>query len=279
MSNQSLADAIRKMEASLAEKLVGFSSKKIREMSVEIKEELGTEYNYFFQFILDEVVGSLNTPGLLSPYTSWKPLTPKWVKAKATSAHYVGLSNSLSRGKALGRSRKGGRDIGMSRLRANGNKPKGLVKVGAFEDYIRTLTSVGTTERFFGPIAIKYDFVSPSANFSVSVNQDSGVVSRTQVRSVERGTFVAFPKDLKMTAKITAFGKLKGIAFNEKGIIDYIIKRIDPVNEKQWVKINSEVGIGRSKRPIRAVITPILRYYMDKRFSEIVRAAIKSRRA
>lgn len=88
---------------------------------------------------------------------------------------------------------------------------------------------------------------------------------------------MAFPKDMKMRATITAFGNLKGVKFNEKSIVDYIIKRIDPVNEKQWVKINSEVGIGRSKRPIRAVITPILRYYMDKRFSEILRAAIKSR--
>ncbi len=267
------------MEASIAEKLVGFSSKKIREMSVEIKEELDTEYNYFFQMILDEVIGSLSVPGVLAPYTSWKPLGKKWVKQKGTSQHYVGLSNSLTTGRGLGRKSKGGRSIGISRLRANGRKPSGLVRVGAFEDYIRTLTSVGTTERFFGPIAIRYDFVSPDARFAVAFNQVNGEVTRTQIRSSSRGTFVAFPKELKMKATITAFGNLKGVSFNEKSIVDYIIKRIDPLNEKQWVKINSEVGIGRSKRPIRAVVTPILRYFMDKRFGEIVRSAIKSRRA
>jgi hypothetical protein len=278
LSSQSLADAIRKMEASLTEKLVGFSSKKIREMSVEIKEELDTEYSYFFQFITDEVIGALSTPNLLGGYSAWKPLSAKWVKQKATSQHYVGLSNSLSRGKALGRTRKGGKEIGMSRIRANGNKPKGLVKVGAFADYIATLHGRGNTERFFGPVAIKYDFLAPDARIQVSINQDNGIVNRVRTTSVKRGQFVTFPKDMKMVANITAFGKLKGITFNEKKIVDFIIKRIDPANEKQWVKINSEIGIGRSKRPIRAIVTPILRYYMDKRLSEIVQRAIKSRR-
>lgn len=245
-------------------------------MSVEIKEELNTEYNYFFQLILDDVIGALSTPGLLAPYTSWKPLSAKWIKQKATGKHYVGLSNSLSRGKALGR-RNANKSIGISRLRANGRKPQGLVKVGAFEDYIKTLTAQGTTARFFGPVAIKYDFVSPDPRFSVTMSQANDIVARTQVRSSLRGTFVAFPKDLKMKATISAFGNLKGVTFNERNIVDYILKRIDPANEKQWVKINSTSGIGRSKRPVRAIITPVLRYYMDKRFSEIVRAAIKSR--
>ncbi len=266
------------MEASLSEKLVGFSSKKIREMSVEIKEELDTEYSYFFQFISDEVIGALSAPGVIAGYTSWKPLSAKWVKQKATAQHYIGLSNSTTRGKALGRTRKGGKEIGMSRLRASGNKPKGLIKVGAFADYIATLHGRGNTERFFGPVAISYDFVAPDARIQVSMNQENGIVNRVRTTSVKRGQFVAFPKEMKMVAKITAFGKLKGLAFNEKKIVDYIIKRVDPANEKQWVKINSEIGIGRSKRPIRAVVTPILRYYMDKRLSEIVSSAIKSRR-
>lgn len=277
--SKSLADALKKMEASLSEKLVGFSSKAVREMTVEIKEELNTEYNYFFQLISDEVIGALSTPGLLGGYTSWKPLSAKWVKQKATSKHYIGLSNSLTRGKGLGRVRKNGNEIGMSRLRANGPKPKGLVKTGAFSTYIATLHSKGNTERFFGPVAIGYDFISPDPRIKVTMNADSGVVNRVQTSSTTTGRFIAFPKTMKMVATITAFGKLKGIGFNEKKVVDFIIKRIDPAHEKQWVKINSEVGIGRSKRPIRAVVTPILRYYMEKRFSEIVRSAVKSRRA
>lgn len=271
------------METSLSAKIVGFSSKKIREMTKEIEEELNTEYNYFFQMILDEVIGRVGTPGLLAPFTTWKPLTEKWAFHKqkfggyATGKeHYRGLSNSSTRGKALGR-RSTGRSIGMSRLRANGRKPSGLLKTGSFENYIRTLTAAGNTAKFFGPVVISYDFFSPDPNISVKINQSDGVVTRTQIRSASRGTFIAFPKEMRMTATITAFGNLKGVRFNEKNVVDYIIKRIDPGNEKQWVKINSEVGFGRSKRPIRAVITPILKYYMDKRMSEIIRAAIKSR--
>lgn len=280
----SLSDAFKKMEDSLAQKLVDFSSKKIREMTKELKEELQHEYDTFFTLMVEDVIGSLQTPGILAPYTSWKPLGEKWVFEKKKfggynngNEHYLGLSNSATRRKQLGRSRKGGKDIGMSRLRAYSSSKNKMVTVGPFRDYIQSLNTAGTTERFFGPIAITYDFISPDPNFRVTVNQQSGVVNRTQVHSAKRGVFVAFPKEMKMTANITAFGKLKGVAFNEKNVVDFIIKRIDPANEKQWVKINSEYGIGRSRRPIRAVVTPLLRYFIERRFPEIVRRAVKSR--
>lgn len=261
------------MEAHLADRLVSFSSKKVREMSEEIKEELETEYNYFFQMILDEVIGAITTPGVLSPYVKWKPLSNQWVKYKGTNEHYVGLSNSQTMGRAL--RRRGSR--GMSRLRANGPMPAGAFKVGSFQSYIQSLNKAGTTARFFGPISVSYDFVTPSANFKVTPLVENGIVKQTLVRSAQRGQFVAFPKTLKMQATITAFGKLKGVQFDEWHIVDYILKRIDPANEKQWVKINSQYGFGRSRRPIRAVITPILKYYLERRFPEIVRAAIKAR--
>lgn len=284
MNKTSFAEALRKMEASLAEKLVGFSSKKIREMTKELRDELLHEYDTFFALMVEDVIGALGTPSILSPYTSWKPLGEKWVFEKrkfggysSGNEHYLGLSNAATKRKQLGRTRKGGKEIGMSRLRAYSSSKSKMVSVGPFRDYIQSLNTAGTTARFFGPVSITYSFVSPDPNFSVTVNQDSGVVERTQVRSAKRGTFVAFPKELRMTATITAFGKLKGVTFNEKNVVDFIIKRIDPANEKQWVKINSEYGIGRSRRPIRAVVTPLLRYFIERRFPEIVRRAIKSR--
>jgi hypothetical protein len=279
LSKSTFKDAIKKMEASLAEKLVGFSSKKIREMTAELKEELQTEYDTFFLLIVEDVVGALNTPSRFIPYY-WQPLSDRWQIAKLkegnadiSQRHYIGLSNSSTARRPLGRAKHNG----MSRLRtATGSKSK-FVKVGPFGDYMRSLTSQGTTARFFGPVTLSYDFVSPDPRFSVTVSEKDGALQRVQVRSAERGTFVAFPKELKMTATVTAFGNLKGVAFNEKSVVDYIIKRVDPSNEKQWVKINSEYGMGRSKRPIRAVITPLLRYFIERRFPDIVRRAIKSR--
>lgn len=276
MSKQSLAKALAQMQASLTEKVVGFCSKTIRETTKEIAEELQIEYDYFFQMIVDDVIGELQTPGILAPYTTWKPLSKHWIKAKATSQHYIGLSNRLTVGRALGRKSRNGRSIGISRLRSNGVKPQGFVKVGPFESYIRSLTGKGTTERFFGPLKIDYDFQTGDPNITVYTQRDGAIVKRTQFRA-NRG-FVATPSSLKFKATISAFSALKGVTFNEKAIVDYIIKRIDPVNEKQWVKINSSYGIGRSRRPIREIMTPTLRYYMQKRFPEIVQAAIKARR-
>lgn len=276
MSKQSLAKALAQMEASLTEKLVGFCSKTIRETTKEIAEEIQLEYDYFFQMIVDDVIGELQTPGILSPYTTWKPLSKGWVKAKATSQHYIGLSNRLTTGRALGRKSKSGRDIGISRLRSNGLKPKGLLKVGPFETFARSLTAKGTTARFFGPLKIDYDFQTGDPNITVYTQRDGAIVKRTQFRA-NKG-FVATPNSLKFKATVSAFPALKGVTFSEKSIVDYIIKRIDPANEKQWVKINSAYGIGRSRRPIREIITPSLRYYMQKRFPEIVKTAIKVRK-
>lgn len=270
------------MESLQSERLIGFTSQKVRLMSTEIQEELTTEYNYFFGMIVDSVIGATTTPGVLTQYTAWKSLSKKWVKQKGTNRHYIGLSVASTSGKALGRRGTNGNGIGLSRLRANGTKPKGLQKVGALAAYMRSLNVAGSTARFFGPITSSYDFVPADPKIRVVINQADGVVKRVTVLSTvanDKGlkSFMAFPKTMKMTVNIAAFGKLKGVSFNEKSVVDYIIKRIDPANEKQWVKINSEYGIGRSKRPIRAVITPILKYYMAQRFPEIVKAAIKSR--
>lgn len=278
MSKKSLAEALKEMELKLTERLVSFTSDKVKELSEEIKEELTTEYNYFFQMIVDEVIGKTATPGLISKYTTWKPLSKKWISDKGTKKHYVGLSDSKTLSRALGRRVKEGRKKGLSRLRANGTKPSGRNKTGSFETYIQSLNTAGTTERFFGPVAISYDFVSPNPNISVVKEQTNGLVKQVAHWSKSRNKFVAFPKNLNMKATITAFGKLKGVKFDEWSVVDYIIKRVDPSNEKQWVKINSEYGIGMSNRPIRAVITPILRYYMDKRFSEIVKDAVNNRK-
>lgn len=259
------------MEAHLAESLVGFTSAKVRETSEEIKQELDTEYNYFFQMIVDEVIGAVSTPGIFRSYVDWDPLSKKWIKQKSTSMFYVGLSNSRTLGRTL--NRKG--TAGATRLGDNANTPRGYVKVGSFQSYIQSLNQAGTTARFFGPVSVSYDFVSPSGNFKITSKQESSIVKRTDAR--DKGRFVAFPKTVHMEARITAFSKLKGVPFNEWSIVDYIIKRIDPSHEKQWVKINSEYGIGRSRRPIRAVVTPILKYYYERRFPEIVREAVKAR--
>jgi hypothetical protein len=223
--------------------------------------------------IVDDVIGAVKTPGVIGYYSKWSPLSKKWTEYKGTNQHYIGLSNSLTRSSALGRKKAGG----MSRKREHYTAPKGLYKVGSFQSYIQSLNRPGTTERFFGPVSIIYDLTSPGADFRAYPKQLDGIVKRTDVQSIKSGKFVSFPKTLKLSATITAFGNLKGVTFDEWHIVDYIIKRADPSNEKQWVKINSQYGFGRSHRPIRSVVTPILKYYLQRRFPEIVQEAVKAR--
>lgn len=258
------------MEVHLSEQLVDFTSQKVKEISTEIKEELELEYDTFFDVIEKDIIRALSTPGIIRQFTSWQPLSPKWVKQKATSEHYVGLSNSRTKGNALGRSHR----YGAGRL--SEDVPRGHLKVGSFQSYIQSLNRVGTTARFFGPVSVSYNFIAPNPNLKVYPKQDNGIVMRTDVRN--KGSFFKFTGPMEMSATITAFGNLKGVAFDEWHIVDYIIKRIDPANEKQWVKINSSEGIGGSQRPLRAVVTPILKYFMTQRFPKIVKDAITARR-
>lgn len=273
------------METALAEKIVRFSAAEVRQMSEEIRRDLLAQYDKFFQDIMWDVIGATKTPYVISQGgASWEPLKEKWSFQKRKlgqhstgQEHYQGLSGASTMLNPLGRSRKGGKDIGMSRTRAASVKPKGKVKVGAFEDYIRKLAHPGTTARFFGDIVASYNVVSPDPRFRIEMKQSDGTITNVKARNTYSGKFAPIPSELRFTAKIEAFGKLNGLAFDEKNIVDYIIKRADPANEKQWVKINSEVGIGRSRRPIRAIITPMLRYYIQRRFPSVVRDAIQAR--
>lgn len=261
------------MESHLSAGLLNFTSRNVKEISEEIKDDIREEYDYFFGTMVREIIGAFYTPAILTAYATWDPLSDKWAHYKRTEMHYVGLSNGQTRSRSLGRTSTSGasRD-------ATKSAPRGRVKVGSFVSYIEALNAAGTTERFFGPVAISYDFISYDPHIRFYPKNKEGVLVKTDVR--KKGKYFKYDGSaVSMGAYITAFGNLKGVQFDEWHIVDYIIKKIDPEHEKQWVKINSRFGIGRTRRPIRAIITPLVKYYMDTKFPRIVERAITNQRA
>lgn len=270
------------------------SNTQVRNITKEIALEINDEYDHFFEYILKYVIGhTVGSPAFFSNYLNppWEPLSDRWNKTKAksqperfnaeTDRFYDGLSNgaTLSPNLSIRRNQKGF-DEGINRGNGRKQRARGKIKVPSFGSYIQSLTGQGNTERFFGAVTIQYEFKEPRVGHVITakmgVKKENGEDFRNQVLRLytkARGTSGSAKNSsqMRMIGNVEAFGVLAKVQATEFYIIDYILKVVDPSHEKQWVKINSRKGwFGRGNRPIRGVITPLIKRYINKSLPEIM---------
>lgn len=274
-TNLTLEDAFAQMAQAIELELLGQTYKQVQETSREIAKEVQLEYDYFFHYMVAMVIGAPDAPDQLARYLpdgEWADISLKWNNTKNRvwgNTGNVGLYNQFYRGISNAGTMANSR-MGRGKKGSSGKK----TSVKPFGDYIKSLQTAGTVEKFFGPVSLQYEFESPQIGHVITAkmggktidNSDRNDITRIFTRNTlgSKKGFVATPDKFKITATVSAFDKLKGIGDTEFALVDFIIRQIDPGNRKQWVKINGRYGHGRSHRPIRAVIQPMIHWYFEK---------------
>lgn len=287
----SLEEALQAFQQEVELEMLSTTKDVVKSISLNVAQEMQKEYDYFFDELLTVIKGKLEyIPDYLQRYLpegDWDFITSKWSKAKTkrigmpfgNNWYYNGISNALTTSKGLSIRKNDG---GVSRDDGRRSRSPKAKKTPSFESYISTLQDAGTTAKFFGPITLQYEFQSPAIGHKITPVMGARMVNGSMVdnvitrinRRTHKGTWGKVEGDLNVTAKVEAFGVLKDLKKLEWFIVDYIIKKIDPANEKQWVKINGTSGgkgKGKGSRPIRPLILPMIQFYINDELPKAMR--------
>ncbi len=284
-SNLTLEEAINQMAQEVELEFIDMAKTQVIKESQEIAQEIQVKYDAFFEYMVTRLIGRNDAPGWFAKYLpqgEWTDITAKWSNTKHRinqsldesnyNSYYKGISNRSTAGKGLTvqKNGQGAKRVGITRRKS------GKVKVPPFASYISSLQGAGTTEKFFGPVTLQYEIQSPNVGVQVTAKMGhktlTGSAANNSIKNIyaknvnaKGKPFTALSKDLMVTARVEAFGSLRAIEQTEWAIVDYIIKRINTTNEKQWVKINGRRGgHGRGNRPIRALILPMVQWYFNQ---------------
>jgi hypothetical protein len=293
-NNLSLAEALASMMQELELEVLETCYSKVIKTSKEIAEFIDDDYDMFFHD-MHSLLGTDDVPDMIKRFVSrgeWIDISERWNKVKVKhgvitpeqNRYYLGITGSRTLSlNRLGR-KKSGRAGAEREVYATKKKP-GKAKVPAFGSYLKTLQAPGTVQKFFGPVTLNYGFESPTGYTSIGAkmgpnakhpnvlpNQIRHIWTRNRVKNTISSSI---PSELRITANIEAFGRLKEVKKFEWFMVDFILKRIDPSHEKQWVKINGQRGgKGKGRRPIRAIVLPLVQYYMNKKLPDSIRRTL-----
>lgn len=283
-NGQNLKKGLQRLSSAITARVKQVTIERLQEETYYLANDIEKVYEDFFKIVDTQIVGSVTghfdeSPNFISNYMgregNWKALSGDWIdykdKAMETasggmtlefSKAYVGVTElykNFSKSR-LGRSRAGG----VSRVRVK--RPLGVSQ--SFRQYMHQLAGTRTAvEHFFGPIDIEYYFAEKYRTFKVTTID--GAIKDIDALSKKTGKFLMFPREFSVKSSVFAFQSINGVEFSEWYVVDFILKRIDPLHEKQWVKINSRYGHG-GKRPIRAIITPLISWYGHVAFKQIL---------
>lgn len=236
---------------------------KIKRADKQLSKDLKYQYGRFFIRIAVDFLGRYSgtgkgpTFGRESAFPTWQRLSHRWLAYKEeegdSNKFYTGVSNVEGR----------------VRNRRDGTKT--TIKVTEnFRDYMKSLKP-DDVEYAMGKLIIEYTFRTKNKKFATTDIQNTHDLAQkvTKTQSDE------FPDQLLITAEIKAFQNMAGLKQDEWDIVDKIIVELG--YEEQWRKINA-TKFGRSGRPIRAVVGPMMQRFMSdtalpalKQFNETLR--------
>lgn len=250
----------------------------VESLSREAAEEVDRAYHAFF-FDMLGYLGMDALPRELRGYSlPWEDLSALWVHQKikhgrasdTNQAFYIGITREQAAAKAARSTKR--------------RRKKAPVK--PFSEYISSLQNSGAVDRFFGPVTLKYEFQSPRLNETVSVRTGRATARnptphRNQITSVRvQDNYlkkrVSDLKDHRVIGTIEAFKVFEMVQKTEWAMVDYIIRKVDAANKKQWQKINGTKGPRGTMRPIRAIILPMVQYFINERLPDELREVMKS---
>lgn len=266
----SLLDAINAAAASLREQVAAEAVKRLKGTSGEVAQELQEAYNDFFQILHERVLNdpTLNAADDDSPrlfqnsgvgMPKWEAVTPQWFKQKQ-KASAAGDSRALNFYHGVTESAIG---AGFGRRTRKGRFKKRRTNI-SFDQYIQSLAmSQGeAVQGFFGPMKVAYSLTRPDGG-KVSLKQIDDVI--TEIRQFNRkGRFAMALDGTVIKTTITAFPKMDRM-IDERSVIAHMMRTGG--NREQWVKV---VGGTRDNYRIRAIILPLINWYVKRRFIDLL---------
>ena len=256
MSNEidkALAQMILFMEDEVAETSLEYmdaAAKKIAKETTKVYQDFFAELEQLIIDIPDKDDDTSPPPSLIpfTPGGRWAPLSQYWMEVKSFyNKNKKGRKNPL------------GFYHGISRRRKNNRKL-------SFQDYVSSLAgNPVAVNNFFGPSSLRFDVSKAGRKFSVSASGDKVIYTRTGPTQEEKPfTRTQNAKPFEITATVTAFPRLLGTNFDERSVINEMMKRIGGRGKKQFVKIYGSRGHDGTYRPLRPIITPLILWNLDQ---------------
>lgn len=259
MSQQnSVREALTAASLSIVSYLQQTQAKALLEREEEMRSAIDKEADRFFAYIRDYLMlwTSGSTPGLIRSYTSWKPLTRKWMLQKLRHSKRVKRSKVSQLGDREGASTADKHYRGLT---------------GKMNVYIKQVAKAGNANKVFG---------NPVARLAFGDGTSSTVVDKTVVTKTNRVVAMGYRPDGKygfittVGAKpsfiIKAFPNLQNIPANEEDLAAWVGDATG--RSDQWVKV---IGRNKTGKPLRPMILPMVKWYIDVGFPRAINKAIK----
>lgn len=278
-----LRQALAAASTQIEERLTTNAVLQLQEKSKRVALALQAMYEVFFsklESLIDSgEIGSRDAiPALISPYTQpWEGLSWPWFKSKSRSRNrsalnfYIGLSDQV-----------GARLIGRGLLTAT---YKQTHKRGRFRSMSRTkplykfmealANDSQSTGRYFGNGSIAYELRRTNGKvIKLAPGSPPGSIGGLAEKPGKR--FLEGLDGTKLTAVVYVFPKLNQFVKDldqpsvrgEQRVVGFMARE-DSVNKSQWVKI---MGTGKGGfKPIRPVVTPLLKWYLDVGMKRVLR--------
>ena len=252
----SITPALTAAALSIVQYLDDAQGQALMDKETKMRDAIEKEADRFFVYIRDYLMlwSSGSTPSLIRPYTSWQPLTREWMLRK------LGKSRRSKRGTVASLGNRTGATTADKHYR-------GLT--GKLNVYIKELARTGRANALFG---------KPITRIAFGDGTSSTVIDRTVVTKKGRVNYMGYRPDGKygfISAKgaqknliITAFPNLQGVPANEKALAQWMAERAG--RREEWMKIYSE----GNKRPVRAVLLPMVRWYVETGFPRAIQKVI-----
>lgn len=259
MSQQNdLRETLTAASLSIVSYLEQTQAKALLEKEEEMRSAIDKEADRFFAYIRDYLMlwTSGSTPGLIRSYTSWKPLTRRWMLQKLRKSRRVKKGQVAQLGDRVGASTADKHYRGLT---------------GKMNSYIKEVAKAGHANKVFG---------NPVARMAFGDGTSSVIVDKTVLTKTGRLVAMGYRPDgkygfittvgAKPSFVIKAFPNLQGIPANETALASWVGEATGQTD--QWMKV---VGKNKTGKPLRPMILPMLKWYVDVGFPRAINKAIK----
>lgn len=253
--SNSVRNALTATALSITEYLDKLQGDVLLDKEAEMRSAIEKEADRFFAYIRDYIIlwESGSTPGLIRPYTSWEPLTRAWMLRKARKSRRI-------------------KRVDLPSLNTSGASTatkhyRGLY--GHFNQYIKNLARSGNSNKLLG---------KPITQMAFGDGQSSAIIDRTVITSKGRVNYMGYRADGRygfITAKgaqksviVKAFPNLQGIPSDEASLARWMASQTG--RRDQWLKVYST----SNRRPIRAILLPLIQWYVQVGFPRAIRKVI-----
>lgn len=211
----------------------------------KIKAALERESDKFFAYMKDFVgqYASGTTPARLSQFTTWAPLTKRWMRHKQ-------LHSKRTRGNDY------------SKIYYRGTS-------GKFSSYLTQLSKAGHANKLFGAPITKINIGTGELSADKTIVTKTGRTLTMGYRPDGKYGFITAKKTAP-TLTVKIFPNLQGLPSNEVALARWLGEKTGRMD--QWMKVFST----SKGRPLRPLVYPLLQWYVKIGLNQALNKVMKT---